>query len=135
VKVAIILGSESDREFAQSGLDVLKASGIDYEVVVHSAHRDLDGLLKYIHSAKDVNIIIAVAGMAAVLPGIVASNVEVPVIGVPREVGPFKGIDALLSMLQVPKGVPLATMGIGESGMINASQFAIRILKMTKNAN
>ena len=132
MKVAIILGSESDKEFAQKGLEIFKKADIDCEIVVHSAHRDLKGLLEYIHSAKDVDVMIAVAGMSAALPGIVASNVDIPVIGVPRQVGAFQGIDALLSMIQMPKGVPLATMGVGESGMINAALLTLRILKVTQ---
>ena len=128
MKVLIILGSESDREFARDGVEVLKNAGVEYEVVVYSAHRNLKGLLKYLNEIKNVKVIIAVAGMSAALPGIVASQVEIPVIGVPRGVGPFQGIDALLSMLQMPKGIPVATMGIGKSGMINAAKLALRIL-------
>ncbi len=128
MKVLIILGSESDREFARDGVEVLKNAGVEYEVVVYSAHRNLKGLLKYLNEIKNVKVIIAVAGMSAALPGIVASQVEIPVIGVPRDVGPFQGIDALLSMLQMPKGIPVATMGIGKSGMINAAKLALRIL-------
>ena len=130
VKVSIILGSESDREFAGYGIEVLKDANVEYEVVVHSAHRDLDGLLKYLNGIENVGVIIAVAGMAAALPGIVASQVKLPVIGVPRDVGPFQGVDALLSMLQMPKGVPVATMGVGKSGMINAAKLALRILEV-----
>jgi len=130
VKVSIILGSESDREFARYGVEVLKEAKVECEVVVHSAHRDLKGLLKYLNEMKRVKVIIAVSGMSAALPGIVTSQVKIPVIGVPRNVGPFQGIDALLSMLQMPKGVPVATMGIGKSGMINAAKLALRILEV-----
>lgn len=130
VKISIILGSESDREFARYGIEILKNANVEYEIVVHSAHRDLDGLLKYLDSIGDVGVIIAVAGMAAALPGIVASQTKLPVIGVPRDIGPFQGIDALLSMLQMPKGVPVATMGVGKSGMINAAKLALRILEV-----
>ncbi len=132
MKVSIILGSESDREFAQQGVNVLEETGVEYEVVVHSAHRDLKGLLGYIESAKEVDVMIAIAGMSAALPGVVASNVEIPVIGVPRNVGPFQGVDALLSMIQMPKGIPVATMGVGNSGMVNAAKLALRILGVRK---
>lgn len=130
MRISIVLGSENDREFAQKGIDIIEEAGVEYEVVVHSAHRDLKGLLEYLESAKDVNVIIAVAGMSAALPGIVASNVKIPVIGVPRNVGPLRGIDALLSMIQMPKGIPVATMGIGDSGMVNAAKLSLRILKV-----
>ncbi len=130
VKISIILGSESDREFAHHGTEVLKDANVEYEVVVHSAHRDLNGLLKYLNEMEDVKVIIAVAGMAAALPGMVASQVKLPVIGVPRDVGPFQGVDALLSMLQMPRGIPVATMGVGKSGMINAAKLALRILEV-----
>lgn len=132
MKVSIILGSESDREFAQHGAEVLANANVDYEIVVHSAHRDLNGLLKYLNKMKSVKVIIAVAGMSAALPGIVASHVKIPVIGVPRDVGAFRGIDALLSMIQMPKGIPVATMGVGKAGMINAAKLALRILGVVK---
>ena len=128
VKVSVILGSKSDMEFAEDGIKILKEAKVDYEVNVYSAHRDLQNLLNYLKSTKDVKVIIAVAGLSAALPGIVASQVDVPVIGVPRDVGPLNGIDALLSMVQMPKGIPVATMGIGKAGMINAAKMAIKIL-------
>ncbi|MGB9834817.1 MAG: AIR carboxylase family protein [bacterium] len=132
MKVSFILGSESDREFAQQGIKRIAQAGVDYEVVIHSAHRDLPGLLNYLKSMEGVKVIIAVAGMSAALSGIVAANVDIPVIGVPRNVGPLQGIDALISMVQMPKGVPVATMGIGEAGMINAAELALRILKLNE---
>jgi|YelNatPaOPRAMG01_1025707.scaffolds.fasta_scaffold08231_2 phosphoribosylaminoimidazole carboxylase PurE protein len=131
MKVSFILGSESDREFVQPGVKKIAEAGVDSEVVVHSAHRDLPGLLAYLKSLKGVQVIIAVAGMSAALPGIVAASTDIPVIGVPRAVGPLGGIDALLSMVQMPKGVPVATMGIGEAGIINAAELALRILKIS----
>ncbi|MDI6868786.1 MAG: 5-(carboxyamino)imidazole ribonucleotide mutase [Coprothermobacterota bacterium] len=131
MKVSFVLGSESDREFAEPGIKRIAQAGVDYEVVVHSAHRDLPGLLTYLDSLKGVKVIIAVAGLSAALPGIIAARVNIPVIGVPRAVGPLGGIDALISMVQMPKGVPVATMGIGEIGMINAAELALRILKLT----
>ena len=132
MRVSIILGSESDREFAQQGSEILANANVNYEIVAYSAHRDLYGLLKYLNEMKDIKVIIAVAGMSAALPGIVASQVKIPVIGVPRNVGAFQGIDALLSMIQMPKGVPVATMGVGKAGMINAAKLALRILEVVR---
>lgn len=131
MKVSFVLGSESDKEFAEQGIKRMAQAGVEYEVVVHSAHRDLPGLLAYLKSLKDVRVIIAVAGMSAALPGIIAASVDIPVIGVPRPVGPLGGMDALISMVQMPKGVPVATMGIGEAGMVNAAELALRILKLS----
>jgi 5-(carboxyamino)imidazole ribonucleotide mutase len=135
MKVVVILGSESDREFANEGIEILKKRKIEYEVNVYSAHRNLKELLDYleeIEKMENVGVIITVAGLSAALPGIVASQVKVPVIGVPRNVGPLNGIDALLSMIQMPKGIPVATMGIGKTGMINAAEMALRILEVKK---
>ncbi|MCD6239273.1 MAG: AIR carboxylase family protein [Thermotogae bacterium] len=130
-KVSIVLGSESDREFAKVGIEVLESRNIEYEVVIHSAHRDLNGLLNYIDTlSPEVKVIIAVAGLAAPLPGVIAGRTNLPVIGVPRDVGPLNGVDALLSMVQMPKGIPVATMGIGTYGMTNAAYMAIRILDL-----
>ncbi|WP_456400861.1 AIR carboxylase family protein [Mesoaciditoga sp.] len=133
MRVSIVMGSESDREFVESGIEVLKEAKVEYELNVYSAHRNLQGLLTYLKNMpQDVRVIIAVAGLSAALPGIVASQVDIPVIGVPRDVGPLNGIDALLSMIQMPKGIPVATMGIGKSGMINAARMAVRILGVIK---
>ncbi len=129
-KISIILGSESDREFSKIATDFLEKEGVDFELKIYSAHRNLGGLISYLKNIEDVKVIIAVAGLAAALPGIVASQVKVPVIGVPRDVGPLNGIDALLSMVQMPKGVPVATMAIGKAGMLNAAKFALRILEV-----
>jgi phosphoribosylaminoimidazole carboxylase PurE protein len=132
-ELVIIAGSESDREFVQSALQLAETLKIQYEFKVYSAHRDLDDLLCYLEEVEQSNktkVIIAVAGLAAALPGVVAAKVKLPVIGVPRDVGPLNGIDALLSMVQMPKGVPVATMAIGKAGMSNAVHFANRILQI-----
>ena len=130
-EVIIVAGSESDNEFVRPALELAQKIGIDADYVVYSAHRNLEDLLKYLDNLSDegnVKVIIAVAGLAAALPGIIAAKVKIPVIGVPRDVGPLNGIDALLSIVQMPKGVPVASMAIGAPGMFNSIHFAARIL-------
>ncbi len=126
--VLILLGSASDRQFAGAGLSILETYKIPHEVHVYSAHRQLDELRRFLAQLEDVEVIICVAGLSAALPGVVAGLVRVPVIGVPRDTGPLNGLDALLSIAQMPKGVPVATMAIGKHGMINAVLHALRIL-------
>lgn len=133
-KLVIIAGSKSDEAFVQKGLDLCKELGIEYEFKVFSAHRNLDELLSYLKSIEQngkTKVIIAVAGLAAALPGVVAAKVSIPVIGVPVECGPMNGVDALLSIAQMPKGNPVATMAIGTAGMLNSVYFAKRILDLT----
>lgn len=135
-ELVIIAGSESDKEFVEPALTLAGEIGIETDFVVYSAHRNLEELLQYLNDLEtngNTKVIIAVAGLAAALPGIVAAKVKVPVIGVPRDVGPLSGMDALLSMVQMPKGVPVATMAVGKSGMLNAVYFAKRILNINKN--
>lgn len=130
-EVVIIAGSKSDETFVEQGLALCKDLGIDAEFKVYSAHRDLEALMKYLEEVEKngkTRVIIAVAGLAAALPGVVAAKVKLPVIGVPVNCGPLNGIDALLSIVQMPKGVPVATMAIGNAGMQNAIHFAKRIL-------
>jgi len=134
-ELVIIAGSESDRDFVEPALELAKEFGIDTEFVVYSAHRNLEELLNYLGEVEKngkTKIIIAVAGLAAALPGVVAARVNLPVIGVPRDIGPLNGIDALLSIAQMPKGVPVATMAIGTHGMLNAVNFANRIFKQIR---
>lgn len=134
-ELVIIAGSESDKAFVEPSLKLADQLGISAEFKIYSAHRDLDNLLKYLAEIEEngkTKVIIAVAGLAAALPGIIAAKVKIPVIGVPRDVGPLNGIDALLSMVQMPKGVPVATMAIGNAGMINAIHFTARILSIIK---
>ncbi|MFH0702339.1 MAG: AIR carboxylase family protein [bacterium] len=131
-EVVIIAGSKSDKDFVEPALKLAEEIGLDVEFKVYSAHRNLEELLKYLESIEKngkTRIIIAVAGLAAALPGVVAAKVKIPVIGVPLNVGPLNGIDALLSMVQMPKGVPVATMAIGKHGMLNAVYFAERVVK------
>lgn len=134
-ELVIIAGSESDRKFVEPALQLAESMCIQYEFKVYSAHRDLEDLICYldeIEKNKTTKVIIAVAGLAAALPGVVAAKVKLPVIGVPVDTGPLNGIDALLSIVQMPKGVPVATMAIGKAGMNNAVHFANRILQLTR---
>ena len=128
--VGIIMGSESDRDIMKAADKVLSELGIECEVVVSSAHREPDRTREYALSAsgRGIKVIIAGAGYSAHLPGFIASLTEIPVIGVPLDTSPLKGIDSLLSIVQMPKGVPVGTMGIGKAGAHNAALLAARIL-------
>ncbi len=127
-KILIVAGSESDREFVGYGTEILDRLGIPYEFRIISAHRNLPELMEFIKNLRGYEVIIAVAGLAAHLPGVIAGLTKLPVIGVPRDTGPLNGQDALYSMVQMPRGVPVATMAIGKHGMINAVLYALRIL-------
>ena len=132
-ELVIIAGSDSDREFVEPALKLAEEYGIDTEFKVYSAHRNLEELMEYLAKVEEngkTKVIIAVAGLAAALPGVVAAKVKLPVIGVPRDVGPLSGMDALLAIVQMPKGVPVATMAIGSHGMLNSVHFAKRILDL-----
>ncbi len=128
--VGVVMGSKSDEALMQPALDMLKELGIPYEVSVISAHRNPEKTREYGLSAQDrgVEVIIAGAGGAAHLPGVMASWTMLPVIGVPLPTSDLKGIDALLSMAQMPGGVPVACMAIGSAGAKNAALLAARIL-------
>ena len=131
--VLFLIGSESDRERVLPALELLKERKLSYELHVYSAHRNLDELLRFLESRQgDFRVVIAAAGLSAALPGIVASRTELPVIGVPLIAGELAGMDALLSISQLPKGVPVATMGIGKQGLLNAVWLAERILKLSE---
>jgi len=125
--VTVIIGSENDKPLLEPMEEKLKELNITYKIFVYSAHRNLIELIEFLKTNK-TKIYITAAGLAAALPGVVASQVKEPVIGIPLCVGELNGIDALMSILQMPKGVPLATMGIGKQGVINAALFAGRIL-------
>jgi len=124
-KVAIVMGSKSDQAVADKAIKVLEEHSIPYEVQVISAHRNPEELDRYLKESDDVLVIIAIAGLSAALPGIIASKTEKPVIGVPVS-GPLMGMDALLSMVQMPLGVPVGVVGI-DNGK-NAALLALRIL-------
>ncbi|MBN2544648.1 MAG: AIR carboxylase family protein [Spirochaetes bacterium] len=125
--VTIIIGSKNDMPLLEPLKEKLTELKINYSIKVYSAHRNLIELLDFLKSNK-TKVYITAAGLAAALPGVVASQVKEPVIGVPLVVGELKGIDALLSILQMPKDVPIATMGLGKQGLINAGLLAGRIL-------
>ncbi len=128
--VLVLVGSQSDRAQVQPGLDSLDEKGIGWELRVLSAHRNLEELVSFLKGeGAGYRLVIAAAGLSAALPGVVASLVSAPVIGVPLLSGPLAGIDAALSILQLPRGVPVATMGIGPQGVLNAVLLAERILK------
>ncbi len=128
--VGVVIGSKSDAEVMQSALDVLNNLGIEHEVNVISAHRTPDKARDWAKSARGrgIEVIIAAAGMAAHLPGVIASWTTLPVIGVPMASGELKGIDALYSIVQMPGGIPVACMAIGSAGAKNAAFLAAEIL-------
>jgi len=126
--VGVIMGSDSDREVMQAAIDQLAGEGIPHEVNVISAHRDPRKLSEYAEGAagRGIKVIIAGAGKAAALPGVVASLTHLPVIGVPIQTKDLGGLDSLLSIVQMPPGVPVACMAI--NGAKNAAIMAARIL-------
>jgi len=128
--VGVVMGSKSDTEVMQPTLDTLKGLGIDYEVSVISAHRTPEKARQYGVSARSrgIEVIIAAAGGAAHLPGVLASWTTLPVIGVPLASSELKGIDALYSIVQMPAGIPVASMAIGTAGVKNAAYLAAEIL-------
>ena len=128
--VGIVIGSKTDTELIQPALDMLKQLSIDYEFSVISAHRNPEKLREYGLGVekRGLKVIIAAAGRAAHLPGVLASCTTLPVVGVPLPTSELKGIDALLSISQMPGGVPVACMGIGKSGAKNAALLAAQIL-------
>jgi 5-(carboxyamino)imidazole ribonucleotide mutase len=132
-KVAVILGSKSDKEQMAKGLEIFDKFGVEYDFKVLSAHRDPDALHTFVDSLseKEYAAVIAGAGMAAALPGCVAAQTLLPVIGVPMKGGALNGVDALYSIVQMPKGVPVGCMAIGSSGAVNAALYAIRIMALT----
>lgn len=130
--VSIITGSESDLGLANKCGDTLDSLSIDYTINVFSAHRTPDLLKEHLKEAEKegTKIYIAIAGLAAHLAGAIASKTTKPVIGVPADNGPLGGIDALLSTVQMPKGIPVATVAIGSTGATNAGYLAAQILSL-----
>ena len=128
--VAILMGSRSDLGTMSHAIDMLKSFGVPHEIRAISAHRAPDHLFKYIANAekRGVKVIIAGAGGAAHLPGVIAAKTILPVLGVPVESKALKGLDSLLSINQMPKGIPVGTLAIGESGAANAALLAVAIL-------
>ncbi|PAE21167.1 5-(carboxyamino)imidazole ribonucleotide mutase [Bacillus sp. 7504-2] len=136
VQVAVIMGSTSDWETMKHACDVLDKLEISYEKKVVSAHRTPDLMFQYAEEARGqgFNVIIAGAGGAAHLPGMVAAKTTLPVIGVPIQSKALNGLDSLLSIVQMPGGVPVATVAIGKAGATNAGLLAAQILGATDSA-
>jgi len=132
-KVAIIMGSKSDAKVMEKAANTLKDFGINYEIKVLSAHRSPELTAEFARSARarGIKVIIAGAGMAAHLAGVIASHTTLPVIGVPIDSSSLKGLDALFSTVQMPPGIPVASMGIGKAGAKNAALFAIEVLSLS----
>ncbi len=130
VKVGIIMGSQSDWSTMKQAAEILDELGVDYEVRIVSAHRTPDRLWDYGKTAAErgLKAIIAGAGGAAHLPGMMASKTRVPVIGVPVQTRALSGVDSLYSIVQMPKGYPVATMAIGDAGAANAGLMAAAML-------
>jgi 5-(carboxyamino)imidazole ribonucleotide mutase len=129
-RVGIIMGSSSDWETMRHAADTLDSLGVAYEAKVVSAHRTPKRLYDYAHSARErgLRVIVAGAGGAAHLPGMTASMTSLPVLGVPIESQSLKGMDSLLSIVQMPAGVPVGTLAIGRPGAVNAALLAAAIL-------
>ena len=134
--IGIIMGSASDFDVMKSACDVLDEFGVAYEKLVVSAHRAPDYMFEYAAGAeaRGLQVIIAAAGGAAHLPGMVASKTLVPVLGVPIAATVLEGTDALMSIAQMPAGVPVGTLAIGKPGAVNAALFALQLLATTRPA-
>ena len=133
IKVSVVMGSQSDWEIMQVACDLLEKLDVSYEKKIVSAHRTPDRLYEYANSLRrrKIKVVIAGAGGAAHLPGMIASKTDIPVIGVPINATDLRGVDSLYSIVQMPKGYPVATMAIGSPGAFNAAIFAIQVLAIT----
>ena len=131
--ISIIIGSQSDLETLQGAIALLKEFKVGFELKVLSAHRSPKDLAQYVEAAqkKGTKVFIAAAGGAAALAGVIASHTILPVIGIPIETKSLKGLDSLLSTVQMPAGIPVASMAIGKAGAKNAAIFALEILGST----
>jgi phosphoribosylaminoimidazole carboxylase PurE protein len=131
--IGVVMGSDSDLETMQRCLKQLDEFGIGYEVRILSAHRTPDAAHEYAATAagRGLKVIIAAAGLSAALAGVMASKTTLPVIGVPMAGGPLAGVDAMLSTLQMPPGIPVGSMAIGKAGAANAAIFAAQILALS----
>jgi phosphoribosylaminoimidazole carboxylase PurE protein len=136
MKVAVLMGSKSDLTVMEESAATLKQFGLDCEMRIMSAHRTPEEVLAFSKEAKanGFSVIIAGAGMAAHLAGVIAAHTTLPVIGVPIASSSLGGLDALLAMVQMPPGVPVATMGIGKAGAKNAALLAVEILALNDEA-
>ncbi len=133
MKVTIFLGSDSDLEVVREALDILKEFKVPFNLEVTSAHRSPERTVRLIREAEEqgTRVFIAVAGKAAHLPGVVAAHTIYPVIGVPVESQALAGLDALLSVVQMPRGIPVATVALGKTGGANAALLAISMLAIS----
>lgn len=131
-KIAIVMGSKSDWATMQHAADVLETLSIPYHVEVVSAHRTPDKLFQFAQDAKQkgIDVIIAGAGGAAHLPGMLAAKTLLPVLGVPVQTAALSGVDSLYSIVQMPKGIPVGTLAIGKAGAANAALLAAQILAL-----
>ena len=131
--VSIIMGSKSDYEIMKNCADTLESFGVKYELIISSAHRSPERTKNYIKEAeeKGAKVFIAAAGMAAHLAGALAAGTTKPIIGVPMKGGAMDGMDAMLSTVQMPSGMPVATVALGKAGAINSAYLAIQILAIT----
>ena len=130
LKVAIVMGSQSDFKVMKLSVKILKKIGIRFETKIISAHRTPERMYKFAQNASknDIGVIIAGAGGSAHLPGMISAITSIPVLGVPIESKKLKGLDSLLSIAQMPKGIPVGTLAIGEDGAINAALLAAAII-------
>ena len=133
IQVSVVMGSQSDWEIMQVACDLLEKLDVSYEKKIVSAHRTPDRLYQYANSLRrrKIKVVIAGAGGAAHLPGMIASKTDIPVIGVPINATDLRGVDSLYSIVQMPKGYPVATMAIGYPGAFNAAIFALQVLAVT----
>ncbi|MFC1805050.1 5-(carboxyamino)imidazole ribonucleotide mutase [Candidatus Omnitrophota bacterium] len=131
--ISIIMGSKSDLDTVKSAIDVLGEFKVPFEIKVLSAHRTPKELVRYVEGApkRGVKVFIAAAGMSAALAGVIAAHTTLPVIGIPIETKSLKGLDSLLSTVQMPGGIPVAGMAIGKAGAKNSALFALQILGVT----
>jgi 5-(carboxyamino)imidazole ribonucleotide mutase len=134
--VGVVMGSKSDYEVLLAGIEILRALEIPYEARVLSAHRTPDQLAEYVVTARDrgLRVLIAAAGGAAHLAGVMASKTLLPVLGVPIAATPLNGLDSLLSIVQMPKGIPVGTLAIGKPGAADAALLAAEILALSDAA-
>ena len=130
LKVSVVMGSQSDYKTMRLTIKILKVMGIKFETKIISAHRTPERMFAYAKSAikNNIGVIIAGAGGSAHLPGMISSLTSIPVLGVPIESKKLKGVDSLLSIAQMPKGIPVGTLAIGEDGAINAGLLAASII-------
>jgi 5-(carboxyamino)imidazole ribonucleotide mutase len=135
VDIAIIVGSRSDLSLIMETIKVLKEFGLTYNLNIASAHRTVDHLSQCIKKAEavGVKVFIAAAGMSAALPGIIAAETLLPVIGIPVAGRNLANLDSLLSIVQMPRGVPVATVALGKSGAVNAAILAVRIMAVSND--